>query len=114
MWQDRLRPCAVFTETSEGFAPYYLAGIRHDLSQTTKQEDHPMWPQEFIWFFAIFHQEFRKGNRIAFEVLMPRAFAHFFGFYNPKQLADFLGIPHQKFSAESATTRRAGGLRIPP
>jgi hypothetical protein len=36
MWQDRLRPCAVFTATSEGFAPYYLAGIRHDLSQTTK------------------------------------------------------------------------------
>ena len=25
-----------------------------------------MWPQEFIWFFAIFHQEFRKGNRIAY------------------------------------------------
>jgi len=56
MWQDRLRPCAVFTETSEGFAPYYLAGIRHDLSQTTKQEDHPMWPQEFIWFFGTFHE----------------------------------------------------------
>ncbi len=35
MWQDRLRPCAVFTETSEGFAPYYLAGIRHDMRQTT-------------------------------------------------------------------------------
>jgi hypothetical protein len=35
MWQDRLRPCAVFTETSERFAPYYLAEIRHDLSQTT-------------------------------------------------------------------------------
>src|SRR2546426_7781142 len=31
MWQDRWRPCAVFTETSEGFAPYYLAGIRHDM-----------------------------------------------------------------------------------
>src|ERR1700716_4101463 len=59
-----------------------------------------MWPQEFIWFFAIFHQEFRKGNRIAFEVLMTLAFAHFFGFYNPKQLADFLGIPHQKFYTE--------------
>jgi len=43
-------------------------------------------------FFAIFHQEFRKGNRIAFEVLMTLAFAHFFGVYNPKQLADFLGI----------------------
>ena len=59
-----------------------------------------MWPHEFIWFFAIFHQEFRKGNRIAFEVLMTLAFAHFFGFYNPKQLADFLGIPHQKFYVE--------------
>jgi hypothetical protein len=59
-----------------------------------------MWPPEFTWFFALFHQEFRKGNRIAFEVLMTLAFAHFFGFYNPKQLADFLGIPHQKFYAE--------------
>jgi hypothetical protein len=35
MWQDYWRPCAVFTATSEGFAPYYLAEIRHDLSQTT-------------------------------------------------------------------------------
>ena len=59
-----------------------------------------MWPQEFIWFFAIFHQEFRQGNCLAFEVLMMLAFAHFFGFYNPKQLADFLGIPHQKFYTE--------------
>ena len=59
-----------------------------------------MWPQEFIWFFAIFHQEFRQGNCLAFAVLMMLAFAHFFGFYNPKQLADFLGIPHQKFYAE--------------
>jgi hypothetical protein len=24
-----------------------------------------MWQQEFIWFFAIFHQEFRKNNPIA-------------------------------------------------
>lgn len=59
-----------------------------------------MGPQEFTWFFAIFHQEFRKGSLIAFEVLMTLAFAHFFGFYNPKQLADFLGISHQKFYAE--------------
>jgi len=35
MWQDCLRPWAVFTETSEEFAPHYLAEIRHDLSQTT-------------------------------------------------------------------------------
>src|SRR5688500_19852854 len=59
-----------------------------------------MWQQEFIWFFAIFHQEFRKNNPIAFEVLMGLAVANLFGFYNPKQLADFLGVPHQKFYAE--------------
>src|SRR5712692_9886411 len=35
MWQNCLHPCVVFTETSEGFAPYYLAGIRHDMRQTT-------------------------------------------------------------------------------
>jgi hypothetical protein len=35
MWQNRLHPCAVFTETSGGFAPHYLAQIRHDLRQTT-------------------------------------------------------------------------------
>jgi hypothetical protein len=27
-------------------------------------------PQEFTWFFALFHHEFRQGNLIAFEVLM--------------------------------------------
>lgn len=59
-----------------------------------------MWQQEFTWFFAIFHQEFRKHNPIAFEVLMVLAMAHLFGFYNPKQLADFLDVPHQKFYAE--------------
>src|SRR5262249_29249054 len=77
-----------------------LGIILHENAKTIKPEDHPMWPQEFIWFFAIFHQEFRQGNCIAFEVLMMLAFAHFFGFYNPKQLADFLGIPHQKFYTE--------------
>ncbi len=59
-----------------------------------------MWQQEFTWFFSIFHQEFRKNNTIAFEVLMVLAVAHLFGFYNPKQLADFLDIPHQKFYRE--------------
>ncbi len=59
-----------------------------------------MWQQEFIWFFALFHQEFRKNNPIAFEVLMVLAVAHLFGFYNPKQLADFLDIPHQKLYSE--------------
>lgn len=58
-----------------------------------------MWQQEFIWFFAIFHQEFRKHNPIAFEVLMVLALANLFGFYNPKQLADYLEVPHQQFYA---------------
>jgi Transposase DDE domain len=57
-----------------------------------------MWQQEFLWFFTIFHHEFRKNNVIAFEVLMVLAVAHVFGFYNPKQLADFLEVPHQQFS----------------
>lgn len=57
-----------------------LGIILHENATTIKLEDHPMWLQEFTWFFAIFHQEFRKGNHIAFEVLMILAFAHFFGF----------------------------------
>jgi hypothetical protein len=31
---------------------------------------------------------------------MVLAVANLFGFYNPKQLADFLEVPHQKFYAE--------------
>src|SRR4029450_2531515 len=59
-----------------------------------------MWQQEFLWFFTIFHQEFRKNNGVAFETLMVLAVAHLFGFYNPKQWADFLEVPHQQFSTE--------------
>jgi len=59
-----------------------------------------MWQQEFLWFFTIFHHEFRTNNAIAFEVLMVLAVAHLFGFYNPKQLADFLEVPHQQFYTE--------------
>ena len=59
-----------------------------------------MWQQEFTWFFTIFHQEFRKKDPIAFEVLMVLALAHMFGFYNPKQLADYLDVPHQRFYTE--------------
>ena len=59
-----------------------------------------MWQQEFLWFFTIFHHEFRKNNPIAFEVLMVLAVAHLCGFYNPKQVADFLEVPHQQFYTE--------------
>jgi hypothetical protein len=37
MWQGRLLHCVVFTKTSEEFAPYYLAEIRHDMRQTTEE-----------------------------------------------------------------------------
>ena len=75
--------------------------ILHENAQSAKQqEDDPMWQQEFTWFFALFHHEFRQGNLIAFEGLMGLALAHCFGFYNPKQLADFLGIPHQQLYAQ--------------
>lgn len=74
-----------------------LGIILHENAQTSQQQEaNPMWQQEFTWFFVLFHHEFRQGNPIAFEVLMALAFAHVFGFYNPKQLADFLDIPHQK------------------
>ena len=59
-----------------------------------------MWQQEFTWFFTIFHQELRKSDPIAFEVLMVLALSNLFGFYNPKELADFLDIPHQRFYSE--------------
>ena len=59
------------------------------------QEDNPMMNKVFTWFFITFKEDFRKGNLVAFQTLMFLAMAHFFGFYNPKQLSDYLGIPHQ-------------------
>jgi hypothetical protein len=29
-----------------------------------------MWQPAFLWFFTIFHHEFRQNNAIAFEVRM--------------------------------------------
>ena len=68
-----------------------------------------MWQQEFIWFFTLFHHEFRTNNPIAFEVLMVLAVAHLFGFYNPKQLADFLEVPHQNFYTYCMSQRNLFG-----
>lgn len=56
-----------------------------------------MLNKELKWFFIIFSSEFRKQPLKAFEMIMFLAMAHFFGFYNPKQIADYLGVPHQKF-----------------
>ena len=52
--------------------------------------------ESFTWFFMLFHREFRRGNIEAFQTLMGLSLAHFFGCYNPKQFADFLGIAHQR------------------
>lgn len=59
--------------------------------------------ESFTWFFMLFHQEFRRGNKEAFQTLLGLSLAHFFGCYNPKQFADFLGIPHQRIYEQLKT-----------
>jgi hypothetical protein len=56
--------------------------------------------EELKWFFTMFGNEFRQGKQAAFETLMLLAVAHCFKCYNPKELADFLGIPFQRLYAE--------------
>ena len=55
-----------------------------------------MIKEQLNWFFRIFHKEFRSNNKAAFETVMLLSVSHFFGYYNPKQLADYLGIRHQQ------------------
>lgn len=57
----------------------------------------------FTWFFVLFHREFRRGNIDVFQTLMGLSLAHFFGCYNPKQLADYLGIPHHQLYEQLKT-----------
>ena len=52
--------------------------------------------QQLNWFFIFFSKEFYHNNKQAFETIMFLSLAHCFGFYNPKQLADYLGVPHQR------------------
>lgn len=52
--------------------------------------------EQFNWFFILFNKEFYRNNKHAFETVMFLSLAHFFGLYNPKQLADELGVPHQR------------------
>lgn len=54
-------------------------------------------------FFVKFNQLFRSGKIEAFEAIMALAISHAYGCFNPKQLADFLGINHQKIYAEIST-----------
>lgn len=74
-----------------------LGIILHENAQVLNLlEDNPMFQQELSWFFCFFQHEFRHGKLPAFHLIMFLALAHFFGLYNPKELADFLGIPHQQ------------------
>src|SRR6266853_3396922 len=50
-----------FYTTHEDFSDRLLGVILHENAQPPKQEDDPMWQQEFTWFFALFHREFRQG-----------------------------------------------------
>lgn len=57
-----------------------------------------MLNQEFTWFFVTFNKEFRQNNIEAFQTLMFLSLAQLFGYYNPKQLADYLNISHRRRS----------------
>jgi len=59
-----------------------------------------MLPDALRWYFIRYSEEFRQGKEDAFELAMFLSVAHFFGVYNPKQLADFLGIPHHRLYSE--------------
>jgi hypothetical protein len=51
-------------------------------------------------FFVKFNRLFRSHKIEAFEAIMILAISHAYGCFNPKQLADFLGINHQKIYTE--------------
>ncbi|WP_330202777.1 hypothetical protein [Cyanobacterium sp. Dongsha4] len=51
-------------------------------------------------FFVRFNRLFRSHKIEAFEAIMILAISHAYGCFNPKQLADFLGVNHQKIYTE--------------
>lgn len=55
-----------------------------------------MFNNELIWFFTTFSAEFRKNKTEVFQTVMFLSLAHFFGFYNPCQLADYIGVSKQE------------------
>ncbi|MCI5191598.1 MAG: hypothetical protein D3915_00485 [Candidatus Electrothrix sp. AU1_5] len=55
-----------------------------------------MLQNELGWFFFVFSKDFRLNSIEAFQTLIFLALAHFFGFYNPKEIADYLGINSNK------------------
>lgn len=51
-------------------------------------------------FFVRFNRLFRSHKIEVFEAIMILSISHAYGCFNPKQLADFLGVNHQKIYAE--------------
>lgn len=62
-----------------------------------------MLQNELGWFFFVFSKDFRLNSIEAFQTLIFLALAHFFGFYNPKELADYLGINSNNFYSHLKT-----------
>ena len=56
-----------------------------------------MLQKELGWFFLVFSKDFRLNSTEAFQTFIFLALAHFFDLYNPKQLADYLGISSKGF-----------------
>ena len=62
-----------------------------------------MLQNELGWFFFVFSKDFRLNRIEAFQTLIFLALAHFFGLYNPKELADYLGINSNNFYSHLKT-----------
>ena len=62
-----------------------------------------MLQNELGWFFFVFSKDFRLNSIEAFQTFIFLALAHFFGFYNPKELADYLGINSNNFYSHLKT-----------
>lgn len=46
-------------------------------------------------FISIFNKELKNGNKGVIEILLLLSTAHFFGIFNPKQLADYMEIEYR-------------------
>jgi len=93
----------LFRQNSCSFIRHRIKKISHDSElyailreklRNQKEDNINMLKNNLEWFFVIFNNEFRNTKIEAFEIFMFMAIALFFGCYNPKQLADYLGVAH--------------------
>ena len=55
-----------------------------------------MFEKELKWFYKTHREVLKNRDSKGYEMLMFMSLAHVFGHNTPKELADHLGIPHQK------------------